>query len=366
MKPYRRSVVPPHRPSSTAPPTPRRLAVLALGVAAALALAAPARGAITGLAVRPVPLAPTWADEVVVQLSGESECLVSVGSVDVHVPVDFPSQLTTILVELTETCSFVPPQVRPFDLRAELPHLDPGDYVLRVFTNDDDVLAESLLTVYDRAQLLVDPGEPVTDAEPLAFTVTGYSAGCIAAEPAEVDGAAIRALYPDECPILPPGPFVTTFAYEVGPLPAGDYEIQAFRGFGDGLSVSTRPLHVYSADGCVPSDTALCLQDDRFRVEVSWKDFQGGQGDGRALPLPDRDDTGLFWFFNPANVELTVKVLDGCPVNGHFWVFAASGSTVEYEITVTDTQEDVTRTYGNDLGDTPSLIPDTGAFATCP
>jgi hypothetical protein len=301
----------------------------------------------------------------VVRLSGESECLVSVGAVEVQVPLDFPSQPTPILVELAETCSFVPPQVRPFDLRTVLPHLAPGDYVLRVSRNGDDVLAESLLTVYDRAHLLVEPGEPVTDAEPLAFTVTGYSAGCIAAEPAEVDGAAIRALYPDECPVLPPAPFVNAFHYEVGPLSAGDYEIQAFRGFGDELSVTTRPLHVYSADGCVPSDTALCLRGDRFRVEVSWRDFQGGQGVGHALPLPERDGTGLFWFFNPANVELTVKVLNGCPVNGHYWVFVASGSTVAYEITVTDTREDVSQTYGNELGETPSLIPDTGAFATC-
>jgi hypothetical protein len=131
-------------------------------------------------------------------------------------------------------------------------------------------------------------------------------------------------------------------------------------------SVAKLPVHVYGAAGCVPADDVLCLHDGRFRVQVRCRSFQDDPCNGTAVPIVDREDTGLFWFFSPANVELTVKVLDGCNVNGRYWVFVASGSTVEYEITVTDTQYDETRTYGNALGQTPSLIPDTGAFATCP
>lgn len=46
---------------------------------------------------------------------------------------------------------------------------------------------------------------------------------------------------------------------------------------------------------------------------------QGLSGFGRPVPLTA--DTGYFWFFNPANVESIVKVLDGRPVNGKFWAF---------------------------------------------
>ena len=45
----------------------------------------------------------------------------------------------------------------------------------------------------------------------------------------------------------------------------------------------------------------------------------GTSGRGAAVPLTG--DTGYFWFFNSANVELIVKVLDGRTVNGQFWVF---------------------------------------------
>ena len=46
-------------------------------------------------------------------------------------------------------------------------------------------------------------------------------------------------------------------------------------------------------------------------------------------------DTGTFWFFDSANVELVLKVLDGRVLNGHYWVFYGALSNVEYTIVVT-------------------------------
>ena len=66
-----------------------------------------------------------------------------------------------------------------------------------------------------------------------------------------------------------------------------------------------------------------------------------GPGKGQAVPLTG--DTGLFWFFGNSNLELIVKVLDGRPVNGHFWVFYGGLSDVEYRITVTDTTDRASR-----------------------
>ena len=78
--------------------------------------------------------------------------------------------------------------------------------------------------------------------------------------------------------------------------------------------------------GCFPDATHLCLNGARFRVEVDWALPGGVAGKGQAVPLTS--DTGAFWFFDNANLELVVKVLDGRAVNGHFWVFYGGLSDV--------------------------------------
>ena len=49
------------------------------------------------------------------------------------------------------------------------------------------------------------------------------------------------------------------------------------------------------------------------------------------------DDSGYLWFFDADNIELIVKVLDGCGVNNRYWVFAGGLTNVEVDIIVTDT-----------------------------
>ena len=90
-----------------------------------------------------------------------------------------------------------------------------------------------------------------------------------------------------------------------------------------------------TSGGCLPSDTRLCLHDGRFAVEAQWATPVGSAGPARAASART-DDSGLFWFFEPDNWELQVKVLDGCGLTGHFWVFAAASTNVAYTLTVTD------------------------------
>ncbi len=120
----------------------------------------------------------------------------------------------------------------------------------------------------------------------------------------------------------------------------------------------------FTFGGCLPADTRLCLG-GRFQVDVAWKNpFTGETGIGHANPLTD--DTGAFWFFGEANLELLVKVLDGRAVNGNFWFYSGSLSNVEYTVTVTDTVRGRVRTYHNppfqfsSLADV-SAFPDTAA-----
>ena len=63
---------------------------------------------------------------------------------------------------------------------------------------------------------------------------------------------------------------------------------------------------------------------------------------------------------------MLIKVLDGCEINNHFWVFFAAATNVEYTVTVTDTESGDVQTYFNPLGNVAEAVTDTVAFATCP
>src|SRR5262245_15209571 len=114
-----------------------------------------------------------------------------------------------------------------------------------------------------------------------------------------------------------------------------------------------------SAAPCAQSPTTLCLNASRFEVEVSWRDSRGRTGVGQAVPITA--DTGYFWFFSEANIELVIKVLDARSINGKYWVFFGALSAVEYDLTVTDTATGAVKTYHNPL-DQFASVGDTGAF----
>jgi hypothetical protein len=101
------------------------------------------------------------------------------------------------------------------------------------------------------------------------------------------------------------------------------------------------------------------LQGGRFTASVSWSTTDGRTGTAQATPVAD--NTIGFWFFSPDNVDLTVKVLDGTSMNGHFWAFYGSLSNVAFTLTVTDTQTGSVKTYTNPQGQFASFA-DTSAF----
>ena len=110
--------------------------------------------------------------------------------------------------------------------------------------------------------------------------------------------------------------------------------------------VSVTPQAANAPCGGAPG--VLCLQ-DRFRVTVAWSNPRPpfGSGVGTAAAFAG-DQSGTFWFFDPANVELIVKVLDGSSLNDHFWVFHGALTDVEYWISVLDTETGRGRTYYNE------------------
>lgn len=115
---------------------------------------------------------------------------------------------------------------------------------------------------------------------------------------------------------------------------------------------------------CTPSSTTLCLSSSRFAVSAAWRTSDGNSGNGTAVALSA--DTGYFWFFNSSNVEMVLKVLNGCGVNSHYWVFAGGLTNVNVTMTVVDTKSGTVKTYTNPLNTAFVPIQDTSAFSTCP
>lgn len=118
-------------------------------------------------------------------------------------------------------------------------------------------------------------------------------------------------------------------------------------------------------DGCVPTDTRLCLLDGRFAIEAEFRTFDDRRDEARSSSQ-STSDSALFYFFNDRNLEILVKMINGCTNNDHFWVFAAATTNLEYTLRVTDTVRGVTTTYQNPLGVASPAITDTRALATCP
>lgn len=116
---------------------------------------------------------------------------------------------------------------------------------------------------------------------------------------------------------------------------------------------------------CTNSDTVLCVNRERFKVEVDWQDNQGNGGMAEVSDLRTAD-SGLFYFFNENNLEMLVKILRGCSINDRYWVFAAATTTLEYTLKVTDTQTNETVSYFNPFGRSAPAVTDVQAFATCP
>ncbi|HVR06813.1 MAG TPA: hypothetical protein VMW75_02095, partial [Thermoanaerobaculia bacterium] len=77
----------------------------------------------------------------------------------------------------------------------------------------------------------------------------------------------------------------------------------------------------------------LGLIGGRFQVAVA-----ALEAGATPAGVPLSDSGGYFTFFDPSNIELTFKVIDGRAVNGHYWVFVASMTDTPLTITVTDTQ----------------------------
>ena len=98
-----------------------------------------------------------------------------------------------------------------------------------------------------------------------------------------------------------------------------------------------------SLEPCAGDAGTLCLNGGRFSVRTRWSARDGSSGLGQAIALTE--DTGYFTFFDSANVEVVVKILNGCGFNDRFWAFAGGLTDVSVVMTVTDHQTGAVRIY---------------------
>ncbi len=112
---------------------------------------------------------------------------------------------------------------------------------------------------------------------------------------------------------------------------------------------------------CAVDEHTICLHDARYRVQVTWQAEDGRTGAARAAGSAT-EDSGLFRFSDPDNWEVLIKVLDGCAVNGHVWVYGASTTDLGYLIRVTDTATGARKEYRNEPGVPAPAITDATAF----
>ncbi len=116
---------------------------------------------------------------------------------------------------------------------------------------------------------------------------------------------------------------------------------------------------------CTPDATHLCLTGNRFRVSVQWTNYNTNVT-AAATAVPFVDESGFFYFQDPSNIEIMVKVHDACAGFGHFWFFSAATTNVGYTITVTDTKTAQTETYSNPAHVLSAANTDQSSFASCP
>jgi hypothetical protein len=92
----------------------------------------------------------------------------------------------------------------------------------------------------------------------------------------------------------------------------------------------------------------------RFRVTMSWTNqFNGMSGIARAVR--NSDLTGFFYFDDPQNLELMVKILD---FGGQIKVFYGQVTNLRFDLVVTDTLTGRSKTYKNTTGECGAIDDD--------
>jgi plastocyanin len=167
--------------------------------------------------------------------------------------------------------------------------------------------------------------------------------------------------------VLPLAPAGSTGFTVTGLQPATGYgfHVRAENASGDSAYTAEADAATDTApETCAADANTLCLG-GRFKVTVAWVSGTAA-GAGTTVPLASNPDSGLLYFFGPSNIEMLIKVLNGCGLTNTYWVFFAATTNVQFTVTVVDVTTGKTKVYFNPLNQAAVPVQDTQAFATCP
>jgi hypothetical protein len=104
-----------------------------------------------------------------------------------------------------------------------------------------------------------------------------------------------------------------------------------------------------SAGGCPPGAPAdaLCLLNGRFQVTGTWQNQFNGTT-GAIKPIPNSDFAGFFYFTDPSNVELILKILD---FGSEIKVFYSQLTNLKFSLVVKEVASGRVKSYTNTPGD---------------
>ncbi len=110
----------------------------------------------------------------------------------------------------------------------------------------------------------------------------------------------------------------------------------------------------------------LCLHDGLFYVWAQFEDPRNPDQPIQATGKPLSGDAGgILYAWSEDNPELLVKVLDGCRINGHWWVFVGSATDQQYAIVVKHIPTDESRFFESNGENALLGLSKTDAFAVC-
>ena len=122
----------------------------------------------------------------------------------------------------------------------------------------------------------------------------------------------------------------------------------------------TSRLDAGSTTDCEPSGPVLTLAGGHT-VSMCYETTDGAVGQARDWGLAS-SQSGLLYFFDRDNVEVLIKVLDGCAVNGHRWVFVAPVTDLAFNLHV-ESPTGERWVHTNRLGQTADTAAETLAFS---
>ena len=145
------------------------------------------------------------------------------------------------------------------------------------------------------------------------------------------------------------------------PAPAADAPALDALASASSVTSVAEPIDVGRETDCTPTPVMTLAGDYTVNMCVEYlKDGAPEVREARDYGLDSRQ-SGLLYFFDRNNAEVLIKVLDGCGVNGHRWVFVAPVTDLAFNLTVVSPDGDVWE-HSNVLSRTASAKSDAAAF----